>query len=103
MHLLLENGADINTLAADGNTALHCVVLFRNGSVVRLRLANGAQVRAQILSRNTGIHCAACKSNNTVVELLLENKADTTTNNKKGGTPLRGATFSWGRLLGVVL
>jgi ankyrin repeat protein len=77
VRLLLDHGADVNTAAKSGRTAL-IVAGFTNPSaeVVRLLLAKGAKVGVMDQRHVTPLNAATFGNDTAAVRLLLDAAAD---------------------------
>jgi len=83
----LENGADVNTRDASGNTPL--IVCAQNGhtSLCHLLVERGAQINAANHKANTAVHYALAYGFQDVTEFLISNGGDDTAVNIDGLTP----------------
>ena len=94
---LLEAGADLQAVNADGNTALHSACMWGDPGVVRALLNRGADLHAKGFDAFTPLHCAVDHGHLEIVRLLLERGADVEahdTHPQGGGTPLLLAAYS---------
>ena len=96
VELLLQLGADPNTVNRAGHTPLYCVGnecgVAGAGKVVRALAQAGANLDAQDGARQcTALHMAARRGNVEVAEALLDCGADLEARDSKGETPLRRA------------
>ena len=90
IHLLVENGANVNDRNADGETSLHCNTLYWDSrKLVNLLLENGGNVNIKNNDNQTPLHCAiAHGAHVNDIESLLENNADVNAQDKDDETPL---------------
>jgi len=92
--LLLDQGADINTLSGEDGTALGCAALNGNVEIVSLLLERGADTNLVGGIYGTALGCAAWRGKVEVVSLLLERGADTNLVGGSYGTALGCAALS---------
>ena len=100
--MLLDEGAAVNAMDADGVTPLHRatgdnltytrLTEQRNFEVIKLLLAHGAKVNTEDGRGDTPLHSAVEHSQTALVELLLSYGADVNAKNIYGDTPLHRAT-----------
>jgi ankyrin repeat protein len=90
IEVLLQHGADVNTIDELGRTALHFTALGINGEffgfrypddnvkveIAKLLLSSGANVNSQAKNGMTTLHAAAQKGYVKIIEALLEYNAD---------------------------
>ncbi len=70
--LLLQRGADVNSVDCDGWSALHCAAWHDlSGRCVELLLRAGADVDARNTNGATPLHCAVWSNNEEAVRALL--------------------------------
>ena len=86
---LLKNGAEINAVDINGNTAL-MLACMKNGNVkiVELLLNNNANINIQSQYGDTAFSWACYNGNLDIAELLLKNDASVNAKGKSGNTPL---------------
>ena len=94
VRILLEKGADVNTVAGDYGTALQAASLGGNEMVVRILLEKGADANAVAGHYGTALQIASLGGNKMVVRILLEKGADVNAVASYYGTALQAA--SWG-------
>jgi len=94
--LLLESGADPNTVNASQRTALHLAVERNNPAVVAALLKAGAKPNLRDKDGWTPLHHAAAKNQLATAKALLAGGADPMTLSALGGTPLHEAAASGG-------
>jgi uncharacterized protein len=89
VHLLLENGAAVDAVAANPMQVmpLHSAASARNLDAARLLLEHGAPVNARQQGGWVPIHAAAQNGDRPMVELLLQHGADRALVNAEGKTP----------------
>jgi hypothetical protein len=75
VRLLLQNGADVNSMNRLTGTALTCASRGGHEAVVRLLLENGAEINAFGDVQGTALNAASGAGHEAVVRLLLENGA----------------------------
>ena len=101
--LLLENGADVNTLNVKfGSTPLHLAAVNRSIEVVRVLLGQGANVGAQDFRGRTALHLAADtnilrtgdRGNVDIVRVLLEHGANVGAKDNEGKTAYQLASVN---------
>jgi ankyrin repeat protein len=90
MRILLQAGADVNTLGPYG-TPLHRAVRDDHVEAAKILLGAGAAVNARSGSGRTPLHVAAGSRALACVELLIEHGADVDPKDKNGRTPLHKA------------
>jgi ankyrin repeat protein len=99
----LAQGADANSRAPDGTTALHWAVYHDDVELVERLIEAGADVNATNDYGSTPLREAATAGDTTVVAKLLEAGADATAAGKDGDTALmlaaRGSNVEVARLL----
>ena len=88
---ILDNGADIETRAEDGSTALMMAAGAGHADVVKQLLASGADVRTRRQSGVTALMAAAFQGRAQVVETLLRHGAEVNATDRAGGTALMAA------------
>ena len=89
---LLEQGADVNAAAQNGETPLYWALSNGHLEVSRLLLDNGADVETVARDGGTLLHLASRRGHPDFVRLLLENGADANAAAKNGETPLYWAS-----------
>jgi len=67
----LENGADINSVNANGTSALHCAVTMGNTDCVSFLIENGIDLNLQDYGGKTALHIAASHVRVEIVEMLI--------------------------------
>lgn len=85
---LLEQGADVNAAAQNGETPLYWALSNGHLEVSRLLLDNGADVKTVAQDGETLLHLASRRGLPEFVWLLLEYNADVNATTKNGETPL---------------
>lgn len=92
---ILERGGDVNEKDANGNTAAHVAVEFRQLKTLSLLLEEGADVNAQCtFLGNTPLHRVADeyddvgKDEEKIINLLLQHGADSYAENKSHISPV---------------
>ncbi|CAD7700408.1 unnamed protein product [Ostreobium quekettii] len=88
---LLEDGADVNTTDASGNTPLILGTADGSIEVVRVLLDAGADINAQGAFEGTALRFAVSVGVAAIVELLVVEGADTEIPDVDGATPLYAA------------
>lgn len=76
VRLLIENGADVNVRAKNGNTGLCEASFMGHLDIVKLLIENGADANVIDDYGNTVLQDGVCSGNVEIVKLLLENGAD---------------------------
>jgi hypothetical protein len=89
--LLLDNGANVNSMDPFHGTALWCASLLGHENIVRLLLENGADVNFEGVYTGTALRGASRAGHEAIVRLLLENGAEINTNSLQIGTALSEA------------
>jgi len=90
----LQNGSDVNELAADGNRPIHKATIAGMKEMVLQLIDAGAELTSKDKDGCSALHIA-CKMGNTVVALaLIERGADATAKNNDGMNPLEVACDS---------
>ena len=89
----INEGADINTKADFGSTALMDAIMFNNIGMVTLLLDNGVNVNAkdETFNGGTALIFAAANGHVEIAKLLLNKGADITAKDNSGRTVLRAA------------
>ena len=86
VRVLLEDGANVETVNNFQETALHRATYYGQLEVCRLLLDWGAKVDPLDILRDTPLYYAANKGNLSMVKLLVERGADVKLRNNKGQT-----------------
>lgn len=89
--LLLERGAQVDSLDEDRNTPLHYAAASGSSAVVKGLLRGGAQVDLEQAQGLTPAHWAAHKGHADVLEMLLAYGAPVNATSEEGATPLHMA------------
>ncbi len=85
---ILRSGGDIHKRGQLGETALHWMVFYGDGAMVRLLIDKGADVNESLNSGSTPLHLAAYKGHLDVAKLLIEYGANVNARTRAGITPL---------------
>jgi len=88
---LVENGAPVNAVGADGGTPLHWACHHDRADMVMLLLDGGAEVDVHNRWGRTPLHVAARRGCDEVAALLMERGADPNAVTREGWTPLHVA------------
>lgn len=100
LKLMLDNGADVNTLDKQGSY-LHLAIRKKvKIYIVETLLSAGADVNTRDSKGNTPLHEAAYFGREDIVQALLQHRADINARNNKGMTALDIAKNSRGNFLG---
>lgn len=91
---MIEQGACVEAVAADGSTALMSAAGEGHLEVARVLLMHNAQVNAANDEGETAMHFAVRNNQPALVALLLENKAAVDARSASGVTPLMVAAWS---------
>ena len=91
---MLEQGACVEAVAADGTTALMLAASGGHLEVARLLLAHNAQVNATNNEGETALHTAVRENKPEIVTLLLENGAKVDALSTSSVSPLMVAAWS---------
>ncbi|KAF8430347.1 hypothetical protein EV426DRAFT_581116 [Tirmania nivea] len=91
--LLLDRGADVNTVGGTYGTALGVAAYIENERIVTLLLGRGADVNTVGGTYGTALGAAAYQGNERIVTLLLARGADVNTVYSKYGTILGHAIY----------
>ncbi len=89
----LDNGADANMPAPEGETPLLMAVERGNPVMVLLLLSRGAEVDGRVLNGRTPLFYAVEEGNMEIVELLIGRGADVNACSRQGYTPLHRAVL----------
>ena len=92
---LLDQGANLETVNEEGDSALHEASESGRVETVRLLLDRGANIRAANRDGDTPLHKASTGGSVEVVRLLLDHGAEILASNVHGCTPLHTAAFSY--------
>lgn len=85
---MVEQGACVEALSADGTSALMIAAAKGYLEVVKVLLMHNARVNAANAAGNTALHFAVQQDDPELVILLLQNEASVNARNKTGVTPL---------------
>jgi ankyrin repeat protein len=91
---LLRTGADVNSMDAEGTTALMHSVIESDPEMMKLLLDNGANVNAKNSAESTALMYASTSL--AKIRLLLDAGADVKVKNKRGATPMNVAVKAFG-------
>ena len=70
--MLIEAGADVNTIPSNGQTALHLAAQQGNIELIVLLLENGARIELKNMNNKTASDLAASKGYGDIAEILKE-------------------------------
>lgn len=102
--LLLDAGANVNSVGGTYGTALQAAVKQGHDGILKLLLERGANVNLVGGEFGTALQAAAAEANLQFVVLLLEKGADVNLEGGKYGTALQAAcTTSNGQIMGELL
>lgn len=85
---LIERGADVNAIAADGTSALHWAVHLADVDRAQLLIRHGARVEQVNRYGLAPLHVAASEGNSKLVQLLLDAGAPVNLPGRNGETAL---------------
>ena len=85
LHLLIENGADLNARIINGNSLIHWV----NDSVIQLLIESGADVNLRNKCGKTALFLRVVQGKSNEVATLIKNGADVNHRDCEGVSPLR--------------
>lgn len=104
MSLLLANGADINAVNNERDTALCVAALYGNEEIVKILLENGADIEAASLSfgGSSPLAKAVFDGHESTVRLLLENGANAHVKSTDDGWTLLHETVFFDRPDGII-
>jgi len=88
IHLLLEQGADIDAIDIFGESALHSAAYNGNDKVIRFLLDHGTNMEKRNNSGETVLNVAISYRHEAVVQLLLDTGANVENSDNFGNTPL---------------
>lgn len=90
VHLLLENGVDVNVVGTDsGCTSLHYAASLGYVDLCELLVRYGAETGAQTARMETPLHLAVARGHSEVVAVLLKYNARLDIRDKNGMMPLQ--------------
>ena len=95
--LLVINGAKIDTVEKNGETALHYASLRGHLSVVKFLLSNGAKIDVVDSYNATPLHHATHNSHKEVMAFLIKKEANVNVITKDGETALSKAVDRFGK------
>lgn len=102
--LLLEHGAELESMDADGWTPLGYATSLHHHSIIKLLLEHGADIEGRTSDGRTALGCAAVCGHNLVAGLLLELGAEVDAKDPGGGSPLlNAAVFGHGAVARLLL
>ena len=89
MELLINNGADVNSIDRTGTAPIHIAVNRGYLNIIELLIRKGANVNLRDAWGDTPLHIIAPKKeNNKIARILIENGADVNAKNSYKMTPL---------------
>lgn len=88
---LIEAGAPVNSIGADGGTSMHRVCHHGRADMVQLLLENGADLAPSNQWGRVPLHVAVRRGHRAPAELLLTAGADPNVTTREGWTPLHVA------------
>ena len=91
---LLAQGANVNAIDDNSNTALMLAAQDGNFSICKLLLEKGANVNKLNNTGDTALMFAVLKENFKICELLLKHKINVNVSNKTGDTALMYSTYN---------
>ncbi|KAL8788626.1 MAG: hypothetical protein Q9195_007221 [Heterodermia aff. obscurata] len=100
LHILLENGANLEAKCNRGGTPLHKAIISSHLHIINAMLSKGAELATADASGLTPLHHAASSSEVDVMDILLEAGADRSAYDNKGNMPIHLAALT-GRLASV--
>lgn len=86
VQLLIEHGADVDSIDNEGRAALHYAVQYQNKELILLLLKNEANPNVQNKYGITPLHQAAYSSTIDIVKMLVMFGADPKIKNSNGNT-----------------
>src|SRR5579862_9220373 len=90
--MLLNMGANVNSVGSDGNRALDIACLKGDAESARILLEHGANPNLRNKTGSTPLHDAALNGNKDVIEMLLAHGADPSAQDPESkSTPLHYA------------
>ena len=92
--LLINKGADINTISRDGRTPLHLAVVSGCQPTVKLLLDENAAKEVTDVNGRTPLHTAVVSGNAAITDLLCQEGADKEARDGDERTPLHLAVVS---------
>jgi ankyrin repeat protein len=92
VRLLLDHGANINSIGYHGWTPLHITAAIGDLTLTNLCLSQGAHVAARTNTQQTVLHKACSSGNPKVAQVLLDAGADKEAENERGMRPLHVAS-----------
>lgn len=95
VHILLQHGANANSISAFGDSILHTISRFGYFEITQLLIDYGANVNARGHFQMTALHVALSPYNSDLVKLLVQSGADVTAVMEDGRTTLHLAVACW--------
>lgn len=94
LQVLINHGADIDLLAADGKTALAVCVLDNKLEMAKLLLIANANVHTTFFAQESLLHIASLNGNITMIKMLLAHGANPNMASEAGYLPLHIAAVN---------
>lgn len=88
---ILQNGADINTKASNGDTPIHIAIREQNAEITDLLLKSGADIKEKNEYGDTPLHIASRLNSITIAKLLYSGTEYVNEKNNNGDTAIYGA------------
>ena len=88
VHLLIENGADLNALDGSGRTVLYSALLVHQNGLAEVLIKSGADIDIAPKKGGPPLHFAVENGNINLVKLMIKNGANVNVRDKNGETAL---------------
>ncbi len=102
LEILIDNGANINTLDPHGWAPIHDAARRNQTRIVKMLIEKGADVNLKSKSGDSPLHMATEPPHSSeMIKMLIENGAKVDAKDARGDTPLHNSIYSGGDLESV--